>query len=179
MDEIVSAYSTEDESVIETKNDSPVPVSETKTNDEPKQTKYLDWLENFTFGSKPLPKSQTKIIEKQANPKKRPLSHQEMVADNLVKKYKSSAKRRGKKYELGDELAKDLFFRPCHYCGKKPTIDEPNGIDRIDNEEGYVDHNAITACKTCNYMKWKWGVTDFINKCTEIAQHMSNNSETK
>lgn len=45
-----------------------------------------------------------------------------------------------------DELV--IFLRaPCIHCG---TIDEPRGLDRIDNKKGHTKDNVAPACRYCN-----------------------------
>lgn len=36
-----------------------------------------------------------------------------------------------------------------------------NGIDRIDNNRGYVKENCVPCCKTCNYAKRKMDLLTF------------------
>ena len=39
----------------------------------------------------------------------------------------------------------------CHYCGKEPN--KYNGIDRVNNELGYIDSNCVSCCSFCNMEK--------------------------
>ena len=67
------------------------------------------------------------------------------------------------------EIARGL----CYYCGEEPTerscYDLPawstpakiNGIDRIDNNKGYVEGNCVACCKTCNKAKDTFSVDEF------------------
>jgi len=61
----------------------------------------------------------------------------------------------------------------CHYCGTRPRnalahkglrkrTKIINGIDRIDNHQGYVYGNVVTCCAQCNYAKGCLSYADFI-----------------
>jgi hypothetical protein len=60
--------------------------------------------------------------------------------------------------------------KPCFYCGE---TEERRGIDRIDNDKGYIPNNCVSCCKKCNYMKRKLPLNDFINQCKKISSHAS------
>ena len=38
-------------------------------------------------------------------------------------------------------------------CGKEQSNTHINGIDRIDNSNGYTDDNTSSCCGDCNYLK--------------------------
>jgi 5-methylcytosine-specific restriction endonuclease McrA len=74
----------------------------------------------------------------------------------------SEYKRRANEHFPGDaviskEEFNDLSARECHYCGKKG----PNGIDRVDNNKGYLKENCVPCCKHCNYAKGNLSMEDF------------------
>ena len=83
----------------------------------------------------------------------------------LLTAVKGSAKKRGYEYAISDEFAFDLFDGDCHYCGRPPSRLTPlsrskyrgqflyNGIDRVNNSEGYIIGNVVSCCSTCNYAK--------------------------
>ncbi len=61
-------------------------------------------------------------------------------------------KKRAGKIGLGETMGYDdyakLIVLPCHYCGAEPTDrgrGPRNGLDRVDNERGYVLDNVVTA----------------------------------
>lgn len=71
----------------------------------------------------------------------------------------------------------------CHYCGDKivwnphsnnrKTLFRYN-LDRISNEDGYSVKNCVVACPTCNRLKGKKTIEQFIemcNKCKKILEH--------
>lgn len=92
------------------------------------------------------------------------LPHVLFVREKL-KNYKSSAKRRGIAFELTPDAFESLLLAECECCGlvggntyRSPHSFEPvvvsyNGIDRIDNDRGYVNGNVRTYCRICNEAK--------------------------
>ena len=81
----------------------------------------------------------------------------------VMRAYKGGAKKRGYTWDLTEEQFKNITQKNCHYCGAKPNnISKTkcntgdyiyNGIDRIDNNEGYTIDNVVPCCKTCNQAK--------------------------
>lgn len=78
-------------------------------------------------------------------------------------RYKSGAKERGYVFGLSKEELYKITSSNCYYCGIEPNqiasrkncrgIYRYNGIDRIDNDKGYVIDNVVPCCKTCNIAK--------------------------
>lgn len=70
---------------------------------------------------------------------------------------KSAAEMRGYPFELTLEEFKDISCRSCIYCGAEPTKDVYglvcNGIDRLDNDKGYIIGNVVPCCGSCNFKK--------------------------
>jgi len=81
----------------------------------------------------------------------------------LINSYKSGSRRRKIKYELTEKQFAEITQKDCYYCGAKPSgiAKYPevngayiyNGIDRIDNNKGYVMGNVVPCCKICNRAK--------------------------
>jgi hypothetical protein len=58
-----------------------------------------------------------------------------------------------------------IVQKDCEICGSKPVMKEGklhkktgeqvpiNGVDRIDNDKGYILNNVRCSCSKCNYMK--------------------------
>lgn len=67
----------------------------------------------------------------------------------------------------------------CHYCGmaaipRRRNKNEPfcvwrHGLDRVDNNRGYVDGNVVACCIRCNYSKRNSPVEEFLQMCRMIA----------
>lgn len=75
--------------------------------------------------------------------------------------YRGAASKRGIIFDLSKDQFKDLINANYTYCGKPPSnfyksFREKvfyNGIDRVDNDIGYVETNVVTCCAICNRMK--------------------------
>jgi hypothetical protein len=86
---------------------------------------------------------------------------------------KRSAVRRDIEWTLDDEVAKKMLIENCHYCGQLDLSVRVNGIDRMNNEIGYIPENVVTCCKTCNYSKKNLSADDFIKMCKAVASGSS------
>jgi hypothetical protein len=57
----------------------------------------------------------------------------------------------------------------CYLCGKQPEVNvHTNGLDRVDNSEGYDYMNVRTCCGECNYMKKNYELDSFISHCEQV-----------
>jgi hypothetical protein len=45
-----------------------------------------------------------------------------------------------------------------------------NGIDRKDNEMGYIMGNCFPCCGNCNYFKNKFDYNKILDKCYKITK---------
>lgn len=87
--------------------------------------------------------------------------------NRVFHEYEIGAKKRGYKFSLTKDEVKNLIISGCSYCGKLPD-EEPvsqktvgkfvkpfyfNGIDRLNNKEGYIEGNVVTSCFVCNRAK--------------------------
>jgi hypothetical protein len=94
---------------------------------------------------------------------KRTLPHGFAALNALYSAYKYGAKKRGLAFELTIEQFKQLCEENCSYCGVEPKqiAFQPqmngsftyNGIDRVNNTEGYYLQNAVPCCRICNMAK--------------------------
>lgn len=75
--------------------------------------------------------------------------------------YRSKAIRQEKKFELTVEEFKEITSKDCYFCSDKPNnisikhkyIYKYNGIDRVDNDLGYIKSNIVPCCYMCNTKK--------------------------
>lgn len=103
--------------------------------------------------------------------------------DALFKKYQKSAKKRKHSWELSKEIFKKLILSNCQYCGTGPsnvykTINNLNsflynGIDRVNNLEGYTLTNSISCCKICNMAKGKLTIEEFLQWVKTISTYQA------
>lgn len=91
--------------------------------------------------------------------------------NDLFYKYKSSAKKRNYEFRLTKEDFYKLTQSDCIYCGEPPNriytrkqytgFYNYNGIDRVENDIGYVIENVVPCCKTCNIAKHTMSLKQF------------------
>lgn len=102
--------------------------------------------------------------------------------NNTYYMYKRSAKERGLEFNLTKEKFRELTSKDCWYCNKKPSSFVNftqvktgfyiyNGIDRIDNNKGYIEDNMVTCCEYCNRMKLDLSLEDFKNHIYRICSN--------
>lgn len=81
----------------------------------------------------------------------------------VYKTYVYSAKKRELEFTLTKEQFKHLTTQNCLYCGAEPSREKThknangsytyNGIDRVDNSQGYTAANCVPCCRSCNVAK--------------------------
>ena len=101
---------------------------------------------------------------------RRKISDSDRVKNSLIREYKISADCRKLDYSLSDDLIFSTVKKPCHYCGTtpiKPHREDSsflyNGLDRFDNNLGYVESNIVPCCFICNKMKGVLTKEDFMD----------------
>lgn len=103
--------------------------------------------------------------------------------------YRKSAEKRKHTWQLTMEQFRNITSKNCYWCGEPPrklsyvanlkkkvrpeTIERSwafvNGIDRLDNKEGYTETNSVPCCPTCNKMKTNLKEETFLDQCKKIA----------
>ena len=81
--------------------------------------------------------------------------------------YQREAEQRNLAWELSLEQFLGFWQVPCEYCGA--SIDTI-GLDRKNNELGYLLSNVVPCCKGCNVAKMKRPQEDFIAMCHRVAK---------
>lgn len=84
----------------------------------------------------------------------------------LMRHYLRNCRRRGIAFHLSRAQFEALVTSACHYCARPPytpwnfqatgqmrDLFYYSGIDRLDNEKGYVVDNVVPCCKECNGLK--------------------------
>jgi hypothetical protein len=100
------------------------------------------------------------------------------VSKNLLRNYKKGAASRGYDFLLSIEEFNALIFGPCFYCGNNgyghqtishrcnnetiETVIAHNGIDRMNNNLGYISANCVSCCEICNRAKMRMEFKDFV-----------------
>jgi hypothetical protein len=96
------------------------------------------------------------------------------MSNSIRASYKNKAKKRGLQFNIGSEDFFKLITSNCEYCGTTPLnvkVDSRknsnnnsflyNGIDRINNNVGYVLDNCVSCCFVCNQAKHTLNVDFF------------------
>lgn len=85
-----------------------------------------------------------------------------------VNALKKVSTRKGKLiWSLSDAECERLILSNCEYCGRAPMggtnsgFVKRNGIDRVNNDLGYIIENCVPCCKDCNRAKRCMTLTEF------------------
>ena len=77
--------------------------------------------------------------------------------------YVKGAHKRAINFALAKTRFNELIVQSCFYCDYKKD-GEVNGIDRLDNNQGYQEDNVVPCCETCNILKGSQHPQEFIDK---------------
>jgi organic radical activating enzyme len=88
--------------------------------------------------------------------------------------YVKGAKKRGINFSLTKTHFESLLIMPCFYC-RYEKQSEINGIDRVDNQKGYIENNVVTCCEVCNVLKGSQHPQEFIDKMRAIYNYQTSN----
>jgi len=86
----------------------------------------------------------------------------------LCNTYRHGATRRNLVFNLTITEFAGIISQPCYYCGE--LQENFNGIDRLNNDKGYILNNCVPCCRMCNSMKHATTENQFINKCKQIME---------
>jgi len=152
-----------------------------------KECNYLKWSrdkEEFIEWLKKCLLIHNKLIESKEN-KIRLDSDTLSSQRSLYWNYKNMcAKKRGYFFDLGLEEFIELTQKNCTYCGTPPNkffqkIKSQkgfyfNGLDRVDNTQGYKKENVVPCCKACNESKSNLTQEEFFNRIKNCYNHLKN-----
>lgn len=94
--------------------------------------------------------------------------------EQMYNTYKRKAKKRNYTFKLTLEEFTKLAMQKCGYCNGHgdSKIGKSDkyfcGIDRKNNNIGYIYNNCISCCKTCNFMKGRLSYMDFLSQVKKI-----------
>ena len=80
----------------------------------------------------------------------------------------SCRKIRNLEFNITWEKFLDLWKNPCFYCNTKEDV---MGIDRVDNNLGYLEDNVVSCCRMYNVAKNKHSVNDFLEMCLRVCNN--------
>jgi len=105
----------------------------------------------------------------------------ESMFNYYLNQYKMGAKTRGYCFELSNEQVQSLMVQDCVYCGSPPSVRSVgtrtkyplvcNGLDRVNNNEGYTVENTVSCCVNCNYAKKALTADQYINHCKKVVEY--------
>lgn len=109
----------------------------------------------------------------------------EAARNALLQSYIYSARVRGLEWSLLDDEAFILFEGACYCCGAPPaTIKKAkrangrfatfvyNGIDRVNNDEGYTLSNSVSCCGRCNGIKLEMTLDELKIHIKKMHDHL-------
>lgn len=83
-------------------------------------------------------------------------------------KYNTSAIKRQKQFDISREIHEKLISLECYLCGIPPGKFRDNGVDRVDNDIGYIESNCESCCYVCNFMKKTYNLELFLSQVVKI-----------
>lgn len=87
---------------------------------------------------------------------------EEGLVNQLFRSYRQGAASRKICFDITIEDFKTLIYSNCAYCGVEPEPTplgrnrleiKKNGVDRVNNAEGYTKTNCVACCRHCNKAK--------------------------
>ena len=82
--------------------------------------------------------------------------------------YRCGARKRKISFDLSQDEFFSLIRQECAYCGRLGL----NGVDRVDNSQGYIRGNTVPCCPICNIAKKSMSVQDFISWGIRLGLHL-------
>ena len=104
------------------------------------------------------------------------------ASNALWRSYIQQAEKRGHKFNLSQEEFRSITSQNCYYCDTEPKQIKSgityngdyvyNGIDRVDNNIGYIIKNVVPCCGYCNTRKGDMSATEIINMAKKIKDYL-------
>jgi len=91
--------------------------------------------------------------------------------------YKNRAKFKQIPFNIPFSVFNYLIKQPCHYCNTKKDMDVI-GIDRFNNNGGYLPGNCVPCCWDCNKSKGNQTVENFEKYIKKFNPSYSINRKT-
>jgi hypothetical protein len=112
-----------------------------------------------------------KRIESQRPPRERNYKAEAYVNKNVIwNHYVKGAKKRNIDFSISKTIFNELIIQKCFYCDYYKDS-EVNGVDRIDNNKGYIYENVVSCCESCNIIKGSQHPQEFIDKLYSINNY--------
>lgn len=91
--------------------------------------------------------------------------------------YENSAVSRKKSFEISQEVFDKIRLNNCYLCGKQNSPDHQNGIDRVDNNIGYLEDNIKSCCWDCNGLKRDYSLDNLFEKMLKVYNNTKNDNK--
>ncbi len=129
-------------------------------------------------------------LSKEMTSERTKLPKGESAFNALYQVYKRNAEKRGLGFNISKTFFRQLVIQPCYYCGGSPSnvskgnrntngVFVYNGLDRVQNEIGYVPDNVVPCCRRCNYVKATLSVDELVIHCKKIVNHYEKRKTKK
>lgn len=115
------------------------------------------------------------------------LGQGEAAFNTLYGAYRAGARNRGLVFDLDKETFRVLTQQVCYYCGTPPSQIQKvstdtgdyiyTGIDRVNNDLGYIAGNMVPCCGLCNRAKHTLSAETFIALARRICAHHCREDE--
>jgi len=104
--------------------------------------------------------------------KARGMDKRQLRLNEIGRYYRKNAKDRGFTWTLSQADLEQIITKPCYYCGTVGDLGfDLNGIDRVDNNQGYLKDNVVSCCTTCNRAKMQMSTADFLAWIKQVYEH--------
>lgn len=109
----------------------------------------------------------------------------EAAMNRVIANCQANATRRGYDWQLSDSQTAYMMVMPCYYCGAEPSQVGKgrnsnfiyNGLDRVNNDEGYTIANTVPCCFDCNSGKRMLSRSAFLDWVSRVYRHSIKKSE--
>lgn len=76
--------------------------------------------------------------------------------------YQKRAESKDLKFDIPLIIFTSLITKPCYFCGDSLELSTV-GVDRLNNDEGYISGNCVACCWQCNRSKSNQTVDEFVS----------------
>jgi hypothetical protein len=83
--------------------------------------------------------------------------------------YTKNATTRNIAFALTEDEFDQLVQQPCYLCGLPSSDENHNGVDRVENTEGYLPSNCKPCCGHCNLLKKQAPLQDIYRVAEQVV----------
>lgn len=85
--------------------------------------------------------------------------------------YQKSANARNLAFSLTEDQFARIVESPCYLCGLAVSETNRNGIDRVNNQLGYLSENVKACCGHCNLLKKTMELEELYRIASKVYKH--------